>query len=120
MSEWEGDFRKRDKILRQMCEYPYILEQRNKSICYDTQNMSTLDPFIKAAGQLPYISNNSQVDVLSRTGLVTNFAAVDRANKTTVIVRQADVLNENRIVLYKRGKLVGNGYYIVEISSNNT
>ncbi len=29
-------------------------------------------------------------------------------------------MDENRIVLYKKGKQLGNGYYIVEISSNNT
>lgn len=33
--------------------------------------------------------------------------------------RQADVLDENRIVLYKKGKQIGKGYYIIEISSNN-
>jgi len=29
-------------------------------------------------------------------------------------------LDENRIVLYKKGKQLGSGYYIVEISSNNS
>jgi hypothetical protein len=29
-------------------------------------------------------------------------------------------LDENRIVLYKRSKQLGQGYFIVEISSNNT
>lgn len=37
-----------------------------------------------------------------------------------VLIRQADCLDENRIVLYKRGKQLGNGYFIVEISSNNS
>ncbi len=36
------------------------------------------------------------------------------------IIRQADTLDENRIVLYKKGKQLGAGYYIVEISSNNS
>ena len=36
------------------------------------------------------------------------------------MVRQAEVLNENRIVLYKRGKSIGLGYYVIEISSSNT
>ena len=26
VSEWENDFKKREKVLRKMCEYPYILE----------------------------------------------------------------------------------------------
>jgi len=34
--------------------------------------------------------------------------------------RQASILDENRIVLYKKGKRMENGYYIVEISSCNT
>ena len=29
-------------------------------------------------------------------------------------------MDENRIVLYKKSKQLGQGYYIVEISSNNT
>ena len=36
------------------------------------------------------------------------------------LIRQADALDENRIVLYKKSKQLGTGYYIVEISSNNT
>lgn len=36
------------------------------------------------------------------------------------MLKQAEVLNENRIVLYKKGKQMGGkGYFIVEISSNN-
>lgn len=34
-------------------------------------------------------------------------------------MKQAEILDENRIVLYKRGRQMGKGYYIVEISSNN-
>ena len=36
------------------------------------------------------------------------------------VIRQAEALDENRIVLYKRSKQLGQGYYIVEISSNNS
>ena len=42
------------------------------------------------------------------------------AHKKGPIIRQAEALDENRIVLYKKGKQLGQGYYIVEISSNNT
>ena len=38
----------------------------------------------------------------------------------TVVNRQASILSENRIVLYKKGKRMGRGYYIVEISSCHT
>ena len=36
------------------------------------------------------------------------------------LVRQAENLDENRIVLYKRSKQLGQGYFVVEISSNNS
>jgi hypothetical protein len=36
------------------------------------------------------------------------------------LIKQAECLDENRIVLYKKGRQMGNGYYIVEISSNNS
>lgn len=32
---------------------------------------------------------------------------------------QASILSDNRIVLYKKGKQLGQGYYIIEISSNS-
>ena len=35
-------------------------------------------------------------------------------------IRQADNLDENRVVLYKNSKLLGNGYYLVEISTSDT
>ena len=56
------------------------------------------------AGQLPKIHNTS-MDYInnSRTGLITSFGG-DRNSKTGVITKQAEVLDENRIVLYKRGK----------------
>ena len=36
------------------------------------------------------------------------------------VIRQTDGLDENRIVLYRKGKNLGQGFYIVEISSDNT
>lgn len=50
----------------------------------------------------------------------TNYGAWNKLTKTNTTIRQANVLDENRIVLYKRGKNIGKGYYIVEISSNNS
>lgn len=35
-----------------------------------------------------------------------------------VMHQQASILDENRIVLYKKGKHMGCGYYIIEISSS--
>ena len=36
-----------------------------------------------------------------------------------LLKQQASILSEHRIVVYKKGKQLGDGYYIVEISSNN-
>jgi len=41
-------------------------------------------------------------------------------NLAVPIIRQAENLDENRVVLYKRSKQLGAGYFIVEISSTNT
>jgi hypothetical protein len=38
----------------------------------------------------------------------------------TVIDRQASILDEKRIVLFKKGRQMGGSFYIVEISSNNS
>jgi hypothetical protein len=56
----------------------------------------------------------------SNVGNKTNYGAWNKITKASSVLRQANILDENRIVLYKRGKNVGQGYYIVEISSNNT
>jgi len=53
-------------------------------------------------------------------GNMTNYGAWNKITKSSTVVRQANILDENRIVLYKRGKQVSRGFYIVEISSNNT
>ena len=36
------------------------------------------------------------------------------------IIKQAENLDENRVVLYKRSKQLGQGYYLVEISTNQS
>jgi hypothetical protein len=30
VDEWENDFKRREKILKKMCEYPYTLGDRNR------------------------------------------------------------------------------------------
>ena len=59
VSDWEESFKKREHILKTMCEYPYILEQKKNSTFYgenpgmngsNSQNNSVLDPFATVAG----------------------------------------------------------------------
>ena len=38
----------------------------------------------------------------------------------TIVNKVASILDENRVVLYKKGKSMGRGYYIVEVSSCET
>ena len=117
VGKWEEDFRKREKILKKMCEYPYILNR--------SQMGEGIEPLSKP-GSLPRINNSSFIDYNNnsnnnnmRTGLNTSIGG-DRSHKNSVIIKQADVLDENRIVLFKKGKQLGDGYFVVEISSNNT
>ena len=51
---------------------------------------------------------------------MTQKAGTAVPGKRMPIIRQAEALDENRVVPYKKGKQLGQGYYIVEISSNNT
>ena len=46
--------------------------------------------------------------------------SASHAGQQLPVIRQAENLDENRVVLYKRSKQLGAGYYIVEISTNNT
>lgn len=46
------------------------------------------------------------------------FAARKLTESRTIINRLASIIDENRTVLYKRGKQMGTGYYIVEVSQD--
>lgn len=71
-----------------------------------SQNLQSREKLgMGTTGGLKYQTLNSQKSLVNRKG---------------PIIRQAEALDENRIVLYKKGKQLGQGYYIVEISSNNT
>ena len=46
--------------------------------------------------------------------------SAQHAGQNLPVIRQAENLDDNRVVLYKRSKQLGSGYYLVEISTNNT
>lgn len=91
-----------------------------------TANNSLMQPSSALGGsRLPGIINNSVLRAQSNQSQVkgnnvTSYGAWNKLTKGDLIVRQAGILDENRIVLFKRGKQIGNGYYIVEVSSNNS
>eukprot|EP00347_Sterkiella_histriomuscorum_P011499 403372221 len=141
VQDWETDFQRREAILKKMCEYPYILQRRNLQNHSFTQgsdpnqsqigskpNTSLMDPFgslstAQGGSRLPRL-NNSMIDQSNSNNQSNNATSYgawnNKITKGDLVVRQAGILDENRIVLYKRGKQIANGYYIVEISSNNT
>lgn len=119
-----------------MCEYPYILEtgggKKNMNFFSEhdgnksTINNTVLDPFNTITGSLPGVNmqgNRTITDIKAMQGYnnsKTNYGAWNKLTKSDLVVRQATILDENRIVLYKRGKQISEGYYIVEISTNNS
>jgi hypothetical protein len=78
-------------------------------------NISLPNIGLNAGGNRPGLStsNGGRYQTLNQSNTFLN------TNKGPII-RQAEALDENRIVLYKKSKQLGQGYYIVEISSNNT
>ena len=40
VQKWENDFQRRDRVLRKMCEYPYVLNKSDKSTINASLNES--------------------------------------------------------------------------------
>ena len=76
--------------------------------------MNKKDPYL-----LLILWNSTIIAKILSNCIRPGMSAKDNSRNAPVI-RQAENLDENRIVLYKRSKQLGQGYYIVEISSNNT
>lgn len=60
--------------------------------------------------------SNNQVDRASSSFFKHRVITSERTKK--LITNQAINLDMNRVVHYKKGKYVGSGYYIIEISSS--
>lgn len=132
VTRWEEDFKHKENIMRNMCEYPLVF---NGNLSYDQQlqqqargntSYGNLDyqsekPLLQ--GGLPRIGTSAggqrNINKSFTTGGV-NESMLGGKGMGKPIIRQAESLDENRIVLYKKGKQLGAGYYIVEISSNNS
>ena len=87
--------------------------------------------YMSEGGNLPRIGSQSLASrdqfgqLMGGPGVYQTLTSATKAGtanpgRRMPIIRQAEALDENRIVLYKKGKQLGQGYYIVEISSNNT
>jgi hypothetical protein len=111
------------KIRDNICEYPYEFDQYNSRQRYmlttaDVQaneGMEALPRISTAQGPRPR-GFSGQNNRASMRGV----SAGGVRQQQIPIIRQAENLDENRLVLYKKSKNLGQGYYIVEISSNKT
>lgn len=111
--------------MKNMCEYPFILDGDPNRTRYDTANPDDKNPLAPGEdgnGFFPRIGTGisgqrNTNKSFTTAGNVNDSLLAGKGHKP--VIRQADQLDENRIVLYKKGKQLGNGYYIVEISSNN-
>lgn len=115
--------------MKSMCDYPFILDgdPNRTRIAEEAQEQQYGAPAIDGGrGQqlLPRIgtagSNAQRNNKSFSTGGGINESMLGGKGGQRPVIRQADMLDENRIVLYKKGKQLGTGYYIVEISSNNS
>jgi hypothetical protein len=100
VTKWEYDHTRRQDLLKNMSEYPYDMRQGKKRRFNNSE-----------AGGTAYRPRS--------LGPRQTWRSKNNTAKTAPIVKQAEALDENRIVHYKKGKQLGNGYYIVEISSNS-
>ena len=123
-----------------VCENPYEFGnglQVNRKRDFQNRVMTAHGPRPGDAGRLDMFSQGGAGTTSlprigmnqTRSGLTTsqgqryqtvNSTSGNPGGKSGHIIRQAEALDENRIVLYKKSKQLGQGYYIVEISSNNT
>lgn len=101
VAKWEHEHRARLELLKNMSEYPYDMMKQGKKRRFN----------VSEAGGTAYRPRS--------LGPRQTWRSKNNTAKTAPIVKQAEALDENRIVHYKKGKQLGNGYYIVEISSNS-
>lgn len=101
VARWEHDHKLRQDLLKNMSEYPDELDGKFRKRLFNKSE----------AGGTAYRPRS--------LGPRSTWRQKNHTAKTAPIVKQAEALDENRIVHYKKGKQLGNGYYIVEISSNS-
>ena len=98
VAQWESEHRVRIKRAKNISEFPYSLRASSRSL-------------------------NSSAALRDRPGSVpgfdSSFSQRDRSLRKPAAIRQAEKLDENRVMLYRKGKQLGPaGYFIVEISSS--
>mmetsp|Transcript_14541 Transcript_14541/g.16257 ORF Transcript_14541/g.16257 Transcript_14541/m.16257 type:complete len:303 (+) Transcript_14541:79-987(+) len=102
VARWENQHMQRQGLLKNMSEYPDDYSSKNRKRLYNRS---------EAAGT-SYRPHS--------LGPRQTWRNKNHTAKTAPIVKQAEALDENRLVHYKKGKQLGAGYYIVEISSSSS
>ena len=129
VTKWSREFQEIEKIRNNVCEFPYEFGEANSRSRFtlttaqtgDAEGYATL-PRIGSAHQgmrgMGQQSFNTMHQSSSGAGLRYGRGASAGPQRPYPIIRQAENLDENRVVLYKRSKQLGQGYYLVEISTN--
>ena len=119
VTKWNEEHRKREELKLNLLEFP---QKPGNSMIPDQEY--ELQPPSAPYGLNNQMSGHSLVGLTSGSQSAGNLRirALNSAKPLgqKPLVRQAENLDENRIVLYKRSKQLGQGYYVVEISSTNT
>lgn len=117
VTKWNEEFRKNEQFKQNLLEYPQQVATSLNITRNEEDGGYEVLPRIGGTSQGPRSSTGSYHMRNQRTGGA--LSAQNIGQQRQPIVRQAEHLDENRIVLYKRSKQLGQGYFIVEISSNN-
>lgn len=121
VEKWNQEFRKNEQLKSNLLEYPPY-ERGLPSV--DDQDALNELPRIASASQGGRLSGQYGSVGTQSTGVLPRGRNINSAKPlgqgAQPLVRQAENLDENRIVLYKRSKQLGQGYFVVEISSNNS
>ncbi len=134
VEKWDSDFRETEKRMKSLCEYPFVLQTNPQMMLKsrledDSTRFQTaselpgVDSALLSRGKLPRVSTAvGQRGPVTRSynSLIPPASGGGTAETRKVLIKQAEALDENRIVLYKKGRQMGDGYYIIEISSNNS
>jgi len=102
VARWENEHRQRQDLLKNMSEYPDDYDKKYRKRLYNKSEAAGTAYRPRSLGPRQTWRNKNHTA------------------KTAPIVKQAEALDENRIVYYKKGKQLGSGYYIVEISSSSS
>lgn len=132
VEKWDQDYRLNEKFRENLIEYPYEFGKQNSRARF----MLTTAHEELEDGQLPHVQSATQMSPngshpnMNRQPYQSLSSVPSQARQSrggsakpglpSAVIRQAENLDENRIVLYKRSKQLGQGYFIVEISSNNS